>query len=71
MKVLLHLTPTAVADKEGHWMPAIDDGESVSYFDGHLYSGQSNAVDHAKQTIDNLQKNLNQTIANWHMNVKR
>lgn len=70
MKITLNLTPTTVkvADK---YCPAIDDGETVSYFDAHLYGGEANALEHARNTIEGLRRQLRMATENWHMNVKK
>lgn len=71
MKVLLqeNLQATAVEiDKK--FYPAIDDGEKVYYFNAYVYSGHENAVEHARNTIKSLQKDVDNRLANWHLNVK-
>lgn len=70
MKVFLagNLTATAVA-KDKLFQPAIDDGERLHIFSGHLYSGRANAVDHAQKTIDGLQQTVQRIVKTWSMEI--
>lgn len=66
MKVLLagNLTATAV-EKDKKFVPAIDDGEHLWSFSSTIYSGRQNAVSHAQQVIDNLQKAAQNLVKAW------